>query len=326
MSRIPELWSKEELRNLVTHKKGKKPKKFYDKENGGRIPYLDIKAIESNTFRQYADKESSKTASKNDVLVVWDGARSGLCATGHEGAIGSTILALTPFGLNPRYLNYFILSQFDYINSNPRGTGIPHVDPNLFWYIQVPVAPINEQNRIAAKTEKLLAKVDQCQARLEKIPGILKRLRTAIIAGACAGILTSEWREVNPSVQDAAHVLEDNNKTRTQKYQKACREAEQAGKPKPREYRTNHEPIDDSEYQWLPETWKLERLCNIAQICGGVTKGRKLKNRTTITLPYLRVANVQDGYLDLSEIKHIEALPEDLAKYGLKKGDRKSVV
>ena len=32
-------------------------------------------------------------------------------------------------------------------------------------------------------------------------------------------------------------------------------------------------------------------------------------------LPYLRVANVQDGFLDLTEIKEIEVLQEDLKKY-----------
>jgi len=38
-------------------------------------------------------------------------------------------------------------------------------------------------------------------------------------------------------------------------------------------------------------------------------------------LPYLRVANVQDGFLDLTEIKEIEALPEDTEKYHLEEGD-----
>lgn len=48
---------------------------------------------------------------------------------------------------------------------------------------------------------------------------------------------------------------------------------------------------------------------------------RKFKNRKTVMLPYLRVANVQDGFLDLSEIKEIETLPEDIEKYKLEDGD-----
>ena len=53
----------------------------------------------------------------------------------------------------------------------------------------------------------------------------------------------------------------------------------------------------------------------------GVTKGRKLAGKSTIFVPYMRVANVQDGYLDLTEIKDIEVLPSDIEKYALQKGD-----
>jgi type I restriction enzyme S subunit len=66
--------------------------------------------------------------------------------------------------------------------------------------------------------------------------------------------------------------------------------------------------------QWLP-------LGRIADIRSGVTKGRKLRAKNTVEVPYLRVANVQDGFLDLSEIKTIEVLPEDVEKYHLEDGD-----
>jgi type I restriction enzyme S subunit len=71
----------------------------------------------------------------------------------------------------------------------------------------------------------------------------------------------------------------------------------------------NHDKL-----QWLP-------LGQLADIRSGVTKGRKLGAKETIEVPYLRVANVQDGFLDLSEIKTIEVLPEDVNKYHLEDGD-----
>ena len=61
--------------------------------------------------------------------------------------------------------------------------------------IEVPLAPLNEQRRIVAKLEKLLAKVDACNERLEKIPAILKRFRQSVLAAACSGRLTADWRE-----------------------------------------------------------------------------------------------------------------------------------
>jgi type I restriction enzyme S subunit len=71
----------------------------------------------------------------------------------------------------------------------------------------------------------------------------------------------------------------------------------------------------------VPETWQWRLLSDIADVRGGVTKGRRFNGRRTVQLPYLRVANVQDGYLDLREIKLIDALPADRAKYALRAGD-----
>ena len=62
-------------------------------------------------------------------------------------------------------------------------------------------------------------------------------------------------------------------------------------------------------------------LSDIAQIIGGITKGRDLSGTETIELPYLRVANVQNGYLDLSEIKTIKLRVDEKERYILKPGD-----
>lgn len=150
--------------------------------------------------------------------------------------------------------------------------------------------------------EKLLSKGDACKERLEKIPIILKRFRQSVLAAACSGRLTSDWREKNPDVESASEllrrILEERKNTKLKTIQ-----------------------IDSNDLPEIPECWYWEKLVNLAHIRGGVTKGRKLGNKETVLLPYLRVANVQDGFLDLSEIKQIKALPEDLEKYRLKNGD-----
>lgn len=64
-----------------------------------------------------------------------------------------------------------------------------------------------------------------------------------------------------------------------------------------------------------------ETLSDIAEISGGITKGRKLENSETVSLPYLRVANVQNGYLNLTEIKKIQLKKIEIEKYLLKFGD-----
>lgn len=63
------------------------------------------------------------------------------------------------------------------------------------------------------------------------------------------------------------------------------------------------------------------RLDEIADISGGITKGRDLSKQETVHLPYLRVANVQNGYLDLSQMKTIELKVSEIEKYLLRSGD-----
>lgn len=73
--------------------------------------------------------------------------------------------------------------------------------------------------------------------------------------------------------------------------------------------------------EMIAQKWKTKSLGSISKIPTGVQKGRRLKGRETKTVPYLRVANVQAGYLDLAEIKVIEALPSDVEKLRLLPGD-----
>jgi type I restriction enzyme S subunit len=53
----------------------------------------------------------------------------------------------------------------------------------------------------------------------------------------------------------------------------------------------------------------------------GITKGRSLNGKATKSVPYLRVANVQAGYLDLTEMKEIEATPTEIKGLTLLAGD-----
>jgi type I restriction enzyme S subunit len=58
----------------------------------------------------------------------------------------------------------------------------------------IPVPPFAEQTRIVAKARELLAHVSATRERLAKVPAILRRFRQAVLAAACSGRLTADWR------------------------------------------------------------------------------------------------------------------------------------
>jgi len=71
----------------------------------------------------------------------------------------------------------------------------------------------------------------------------------------------------------------------------------------------------------IPEEWEVVRLRDIAKVQTGIAINVKRKPKNVVTLPYLRVANVQDGFVDLSEIKNITIEQNRAERYSLQKGD-----
>ncbi len=83
-------------------------------------------------------------------------------------------------------------------------------------------------------------------------------------------------------------------------------------------------PMKDSGVAWLgevPAHWGVTRLKFIASVQTGIAKGKDTTGKETITVPYLRVANVQDGYLALDDIATIDIEAEQLERYRLEPGD-----
>lgn len=70
-----------------------------------------------------------------------------------------------------------------------------------------------------------------------------------------------------------------------------------------------------------PKGWSVRRLGDIANVVSGITKGRKVNGKPTRPVPYLRVANVQAGFLNLGEMKEIEATDAEIEDLKLQTGD-----
>jgi type I restriction enzyme S subunit len=71
----------------------------------------------------------------------------------------------------------------------------------------------------------------------------------------------------------------------------------------------------------LPHDWTLVRLIEVAEVRGGVAKNANVAISDPIEVAYLRVANVQDGYLDLGDVSKIKISKADLKRYSLLPGD-----
>jgi type I restriction enzyme S subunit len=71
----------------------------------------------------------------------------------------------------------------------------------------------------------------------------------------------------------------------------------------------------------IPDDWDVKKLKDVAEIRSGIAKNSKAVVANPVEISYLRVANVQDGYLDLSDISTITLSRDDVNRYTVMPGD-----
>lgn len=206
---------------------------------------------------------------------------------------------LNNFSVYGKFLYYYLLGNWTKNLINKQyGSATNYIRLSNITQLEIPIPPFNEQKRIVAKLEKLLGKVNDCQERLEKIPTLLKRFRQSVLAAACSGRLTADWREKNPNVEPAEELL--TKFKQSDKYQKVKIKDEL---PIPFE---------------LPSFWKW---INLVEGCQSITDGdHQAPPKQDQGIPFLVISNIREGKLDFTNTKYV---PKDY--YDKLKESRKPV-
>ena len=232
--------------------------------------------------------------------------------------------------IEPRYLAWFLRQDpvRDYAAGNASGVGgsLMRVRAETFRDFKLPLAPRSEQSRIADTLDELFSDLDAGVAALQRAREKLSLYRASVLKAAVEGSLTADWRRRNPQAEPSGELLKRILVERRRRWEKdQTRKFREKGKTPPRNWKARYkEPVapDVAELPALPEGWCWASLDQLAEVVGGITKGQKFADRVpTREVPYLRVANVQRGYLDLEEVKQIRARESDIEMYRLEPGD-----
>lgn len=95
--------------------------------------------------------------------------------------------------MNSKWPYLWFLSEAGFKSVQKAVAGV-HLTNGRAKRIMIPLPPLPEQMRIVEKVEVLLKRVNTARDRLSKIPNILKRFRQSVLAAACLGELTEDWR------------------------------------------------------------------------------------------------------------------------------------
>lgn len=213
---LPEGWATVSLREIASMRLGK----MLDaaKQNiGEQLAYLRninvrwgrIELSDLLTMAFTADEQKEFALRIGDVLIceggepgraaVWSGDRPGIM---FQKAIHRVRLFGT---IEPSWLVYHLRDDAicGRLEEYFTGSTIKHFTGVSIARYQIRLAPLAEQRRIVAGIERALAYVNAARDRLNRVPAILKRFRQSVLAAACSGRLTADWREKNLNVEPA---------------------------------------------------------------------------------------------------------------------------
>lgn len=307
--KLPQGWINIGFMDVLDIQGGTQPPKkdFIYEEKEDYIRLLQIRDFGDKPLATYIPiQKKLKICSKNDILIGRYGASVGRICTGMEGAYNVALAkVIVPEEINKQYI-YFLLESHIFqreILSTQRSAQDGFNKDDL-TKINIPIAPLNEQKRIVAKLEKLLAKVNESCDRLSRIPTILKRFRQSVLASACSGRLTADWRKSHPDIEPAEELLKRIQEERIKRYEEECTKAKAEGRRKPKDQDTNKrssKPV--IELPEIPSTWSFSRLEQISYlVTDGTHKTPKYQDEG---VSFLSVKNVRPFLIQDQDIKYI---------------------
>lgn len=294
------------------------------------MPLIRIRDVLSGTTATYytGTYEESYIVKNGELLIGMDGDFN----TGYWGTtpalLNQRVCKVTPNEqfYSKTFLGYLLPGYLTAINANTPSITVKHLSSKTVGDIELPLPPRAEQTRIVAKLEELLSDLDAGVAELKAAQQKLAQYRQSLLKATVEGALTAEWRANNSPSETGAQLLDRILLERRQRWEaKQLAKFKEQGKTPPKNWQAKYpEPVqpNTTDLPDLPVGWVWASLDMLGDIASGVAKGTKRKVEVAVReVPYLRVANVQRGYLDLGEVKTIRATERDIEELTLQFGD-----
>ncbi len=319
---LPPGWVWTTIGEVADTTSGGTPLRKHPEYYGGTIPWVKsgelrdtfITSVDEFITEEGLINSSAKLFPHGTALVALYGATVGRTGIlGLDAATNQAVCAIFPRQntFTAKFITYWLQFQRQALIDLSVGGAQPNISQGIIKAFHLPLPPLPEQHRIVAEIEKQLTRLDAGVAALHRARANLRRYKAAVLKAACEGRLVPQ----DPADEPASVLLE-----RILAERRARWEAEQIARGKDPKRLKYKEPVAPDR-EGLPERWVLTTMDAVADTVSGVAKGRNFQDRKTVTLPYLRVANVQQGYLDLDVVKNIEVLEEESERYRLQEND-----
>lgn len=158
---VPECWITVPFSSLCVFQKGKDPKELLDSQTEGTVAYLNVDSVESKQPSFVMPRKGAIFAASDDVLMLMDGARSGLVFRGFDGVVGSTFAKVETTDIMKNFIFEYLKAGKEAIVSNNTGSAIPHANKEFI--------------------KRMLLRLPSDKRLTEHFNGIYEPLRTQIL-------------------------------------------------------------------------------------------------------------------------------------------------
>lgn len=322
---IPDHWVWVKLGEIIDCGSGSTPLKGHSEYySNGTIPWLKTGEL-NNSFITYCEEKITEEAfnkgsfrvnKPGDILIAMYGAtigKLGICT--FETTTNQACLGCTPYSLlNNMYLFHYLKSAKDALVGKAEGGAQPNISRIKVRNHPIPLPPIEEQARIVARVDELMAKIDEYE-KLENELAELKKnfpgdMKAAVLQTALEGKLTPRCADDSDISVSLNIISEDISKKLKNKEIKKLPSFEQ---------------VTSDEWDTVPEGWQAVKL---GQISYFISKGTTPRGGNVAYcdrgIGFLRAENIA-GYdrLNLNNLKYISQEVNDgyLQRSILKKDD-----
>ncbi len=352
---IPPGWVIVELGEVGDWGAGSTPPRNNPLYYGGSIPWFKSGELKSDYITR-AEEHISELALREcslrlnvagDVLIAMYGANIGQCSiVGIESTTNQAVCACTPYeGVSNRFLLLTLRAKTRYFMGLGAGGAQPNISKEKIITTHIGLPPTEEQSRIVAKVDELMALCDRLEAQQQARRKLQNALRQstlqAVASAASPHELQEGWKRLADHFGQLFTAPEDVDDVIAGLKSLAIRGlltetseiAPDLSRIKADCAQLRDQYISDgllrrqklvgmAECETIyPDHWVITSFDEVAVVIGGITKGRDLRGRQVIVCPYLAVANVQRGYFKLDALKTIEIAADELEKYRVQEGD-----
>lgn len=190
--------------------------------------------------------------------------------------------------------------------------------------IRLPLPPVEEQARIIAKLEELFSSLDSAEDELKSAQKKLTLYRQSLLKAAVEGDLTAGWRRQRAGLATGDDLLSRILARRRDAWETVQLERFEAeGRKPPKDWQKKYaEPVrpDGGGLPDVPPEWAWAKVNQTGLVQLGRQRAPQFHTGPNM-LPYLRVANVFENRIDVSDVMQMHFSDADEDAYKLAAGD-----